>query len=171
MPRVLTFVNVIELFIRLCCTQTRTFRSYALPSLTAFAFAKQRLFPLLLSSSSLSWRFGFISYHSLKGLSTSQVHTSPFEILRRVSKIQRHFSGKSKSSLLSGGVASGAFARRKTDCDLGCDLWWMRRPFSNAESVRSNACFMQPACSETHTPPPLSSRAQATTIRVPPAHT
>ena len=42
----------------------------------------------------------FISYHSLKGLSTSQVHTSPFEILRRVSKIQRHFSGKSKSSLL-----------------------------------------------------------------------
>ena len=43
----------------------------------------------------------FISYHSLRGLSTSQVHTSPFEILRRVSKIQRHFSGKSKSSLLS----------------------------------------------------------------------
>ena len=113
----------------------------------------------------------FISYHSLKGLSTSQVQTSPFEILRRVSKIQRHFSGKSKSSLLSGGGASGAFARRKTDCDLGCDLWWMRRPFSNAESVRSNACFMQPACSETYTPPPLSSRAQATTIRVPPAHT
>ena len=65
----------------------------------------------------------FVSYHSLRGLSTSQVHTSPFEILRRVSKIQRHFSGKSKSSLLSGGGASGAFARRKTTCDLGCDLW------------------------------------------------
>ena len=74
--------------------------------------------PSLLSSSSLSWRFGFISYQSLKGLSTSQVHTSPFEISRRVSKIQRHFSGKSKSSLLSGGGASGAFARRKTTCDL-----------------------------------------------------
>ena len=106
--------------------------------------------PSLLSSSSLSWRFGFISYHSLKGLSTSQVHTSPFEILRRVSKIQRHFSGKSKSSLLSGGGASGAFARRKTDCDLGCDLWWMRRPFSNAESARSNACYMQLAARRTH---------------------